>query len=133
MNYPQPACSSASNSSSNSIKRATWELVRYERVQKGMRPCCRNPTCKVSVHDGALVIVAHAIWSPPHFNSKGEKFYMYVPSKFYFCLSSACCRHQPSGSQILPPEEITISEALLKELKAHEYEQISNLGLSFTW
>lgn len=84
-----------------------------------MRPRCRNPTCKVSVHDGALVIVGNAMWSPPYFNSKWEKFY--VPSKFYLCLSSACCMHQPSGSYIMPPEEIIISEALLKDLKAHEY------------
>ena len=131
----QNLCSLSSNpqsskSSSHSAKE-TWELIRYEGVRKGTRLHCRNPTCKVEIHDGALVIVAHAMWSPPHLNSKGQKFY--VPSKFYFCLSSACCKHQPSGSNLLPPEEITISEALLQDLKSHEYEQLSCLGLPFMW
>ena len=94
-------------------------------------PVAGNPTCKVLVQQGVLVLVANASWFPPHLNSKGEKFY--VPSKFYFCLSCLCCKHQPSGSDVLPPDETTISEDLLQDLTPNEYEQLSNLGLPFTW
>ena len=145
---PQPSCSAISDtqvgfcsslssssqgtqSSSATVNRPRWELIRYEGIRKGIRPRCRNPTCKVLVQDGVLVIVANASCSPPHLNSKGEKFY--VPSKFYFCLRSLCRKHQPSGSDVLPPDEITISEDLLHDLTPNEYEQLSNLGLPFTW
>ena len=61
-------------SSSATVNRPRWELIRYEGVRKGIRPRCRNPTCKVFVQDGVLVIFANASWSPPHLNSKGESF-----------------------------------------------------------
>ena len=122
--------SQGTQSSSATINRPRWELLR-KGVRKGIRSRCRNPTCKVLVQDGVLVIVANATWSPSHLNSKGEKFY--VPSKFYFCLSSLCCKHQPSGSDVLPPDEITISEDLFQDLTPNEYVQLSNLGLPLTW
>jgi hypothetical protein len=41
--------------------------------------------------------------------------------------------HTPTGSDVLLPQEISIKEALLHMLSSDEYEQISNLGLPFTW
>lgn len=145
---PQPSCSAIRNSqvgysssltpssqgtqsSSATFNRPRWELIRYEGVRKGIHLHCRNTTCKVLIQDGVLLIVANAPWSLQNLNLKGEKFC--VPSKFYFCLSSICCKHQPSGGDVLPPDEITISEDLLQDLTPNEYEQLSNLGLPFTW
>lgn len=85
--------SQRTQSSSATVNRPRWELIRYEGVRKEIHSRWRNPTCNALVQDGVLVIVANASWFPPHLNSKREKFY--VPSKFYFCLSSLCCKLQP--------------------------------------
>ena len=105
-----------------------WELDRYEKA-RGKRAQCRK--CKNNINDGSLVIVANGMWSPPHLNSKGEKFY--IPSKFYFCLNGTCCHYTPIGSSIHPPDQINISEAILEGIKPEEYEIICSLGLPFIW
>jgi len=120
---------SAGNQCSSSGSNTDWVLERYVKARQGKRAQCRK--CKTVLNDGNLVIVAHGMWTPPHFNSKGENFS--ILSKFYFCLNSTCCQHTPAGSSIAPPKHITINEALLEDLKHHEYEQLSSLGLPFAF
>jgi hypothetical protein len=125
-------CSSSEASTSGSSQQSTntteteWELQRY-KASRGKRPQCRK--CKKDITPGTLVIVAHGMWSPPHLNSKGEKFY--IPSKFYFCLNTTCCKHTPVGSTIQPPDHISISDALHQEIQPEEYEVICNTELPF--